>query len=62
MYIASLWDYFYKGLGVTYDKKGEKVRPTTNLRFLANPFNVGSIIVIVLILYYMLKLLFHLMR
>jgi hypothetical protein len=54
-YIAYLWDYF-KGIPIRYDRKGNKQPPLTNIRFLANKYNLFSGLIVIIVFYMLIRI------
>ena len=53
-YASYLVDYF-KGIPIRYDRKGNREPPVTNLRFLANYYNLAATAIFGLIMYFMVR-------
>ena len=58
-YIAYAIDYA-RGISKKYDRKGNIELPMTNLRFLSNYYNLGSAIIFILVIYFLIKIIIRL--
>jgi hypothetical protein len=53
-YFSYLIDYF-RGIPFRYDRKGNREPPVTNLRFLANYYNLIASLIFAMILYFLIR-------